>query len=105
MGSVDSLNAQQRAVLHLLLRQGKSYDEIAGMLHSDATAIRRRAQGAVAAVAPDDADVSADRRAEIADYLLGQQTASQRAATREYLEGSPAAFLFTGHVPVLSGAR
>jgi hypothetical protein len=90
MGSVDSLNAQQRAVLQLLLRQGKSYDEIAGMLHSDATAIRRRAQGAVAAVAPDDADVSADRRAEIADYLLGQQTASQRAATREYLEGSPA---------------
>jgi Sigma-70, region 4 len=90
MASIDSLSAQQRAVLQLLLRQGKSYDEIAALLHTDAAAIRRRAQGAVAALAPDDADVSPDRRNEIADYLLGQQTASQRAATREYLEGSAA---------------
>jgi hypothetical protein len=90
MGSLDSLNAQQTAVLQLLLRQGKSYDEIAAMLHSDAAAIRRRAQGAVTALTLDDPDVSADRRNEIADYLLGQQTASQRAATREYLEGSAA---------------
>jgi hypothetical protein len=90
MDSLEGLNAQQRAVLALLLRQGKSYDEIASMLHSDAAAIRRRAQGAVGALAPADADVSDDRRNEIADYLLGQQTASQRAATREYLEGSAA---------------
>jgi Mg/Co/Ni transporter MgtE len=90
MGSLESLNAQQRAVVQLLLRQGKSYDEIAALLHSDAAAIRRRAHGAVGALAPDDADVPADRRNEIADYLLGQQTASQRAATREYLEGSAA---------------
>jgi hypothetical protein len=90
MDSLEGLNAQQRAVLALLLRQGKSYDEIAAMLHSDATAIRRRAQDAVGALAPDDAGVSADRRNEVADYLLGQQTASQRAATREYLEGSAA---------------
>jgi hypothetical protein len=90
MDSLEGLNAQQRAVLELLLRQGKSYDEIGALLHSDAAAIRRRAQGAVGALAPADADVSEDRRNEIADYLLGQQTASQRAATREYLEGSAA---------------
>jgi hypothetical protein len=90
MGSIESLTAQQRAVLQLLLRQGKSYDEIAGLLKSDAAAIGRRAQAAVAALGPDPAQIPADRRNEIADYLLGQQTASQRAATREYLEGSAA---------------
>jgi hypothetical protein len=88
MDRIDSLSAQQRAVLQLLLRQGRSYDEIAGLLHADTAAIRRRAQAAVAALAADDANVSVDRRNEVADYLLGQQTASQRAATREYLEGS-----------------
>jgi hypothetical protein len=91
MGSTESLNAGQRAVLQLLLRQGKSYDEIAGLLKSDAGAIRRRAHGAVEVLAPDDSDVPADHRNEIADYLLGQQTAAQSAATREYLEASPAA--------------
>jgi len=90
MDPLERLNAQQRAVLGLLLARGKSYDEIAAMLKTDAAAIRRRAQGAVAALAPDEAQVSDDRRNEIADYLLGQQTASQRAATREYLEGSAA---------------
>ena len=88
MGSIESLNDGQRAVLQLLLRRGKSYDEIAALLKSDAAAIRTRAHGAVEALGPDGSDVDADRRNEIADYLLGQQTASQRAATREYLEAS-----------------
>jgi hypothetical protein len=90
MGSLESLNEGQRAVLQLLLGKGKSYDEIARLLHSDAGAVRRRAQGAVDVLGPNGADVPGDRRNEIADYLLGQQTASQRAATREYLEGSTA---------------
>ena len=90
MGSLESLNEGQRAVLQLLLGKGKSYDEIARLLHSDPGAVRRRAQGAVDVLGPDGSDVPDDRRSEIADYLLGQQTASQRAATREYLEGSAA---------------
>jgi hypothetical protein len=90
MGSLESLNEGQRAVLQLLLGKGKSYDEIARLLHSDPGAVRRRAQGAVDVLGPDSSDVAGDRRSEIADYLLGQQTASQRAATREYLEGSAA---------------
>lgn len=90
MGSIERLNDGQRAVLQLLLRQGKSYDDIAGLLHTDAGGVRRRAHGAVEALGPDSAEVSGDRRHEIADYLLGQQTASRRAATREYLGGSPA---------------
>jgi DNA-directed RNA polymerase specialized sigma24 family protein len=90
MGSLESLNEGQRAVLQLLLGKGKSYDEIARLLHSDPGAVRRRAHGAVDALGPDSSEVPPDRRHEIADYLLGQQTASQRAATREYLEGSAA---------------
>jgi hypothetical protein len=90
MGSLESLNEGQRAVLQLLLGKGKSYDEIARLLHSDPGAVRRRAQGAVKVLGPDSSDVPDERRSEIADYLLGQQTASQRAATREYLEGSAA---------------
>jgi hypothetical protein len=90
MASIESLNDGQRAVLQLLLRQGKSYDHLAVLLKSDPAGVRGRARGAVAAVAPDAGEIGDDRRDEISDYLLGQQTASQRAATREYLESSPA---------------
>lgn len=90
MASLDSLNDGQRAVLQLLLRQGKSYDDLAGLLKTDPSGVRTRARGAVAAVGPDSSEIGTERRDEISDYLLGQQTASQRAATREYLQSSPA---------------
>lgn len=90
MASLRSLNDEQRAVLQLLLRQGKSYDDIAALLKSDPARIRARARGAVAALGPDPGDIGTERRDEISDYLLGQQTASQRAATREYLQSSSA---------------
>lgn len=90
MASLEGLNDGQRAVLQLMLRQGKSYDDLAGMLKTDLAGVRARARGAIAAVGPDSTKIGEERRDEIADYLLGQQTAAQRAATREYLEGSPA---------------
>jgi hypothetical protein len=90
MASLDSLTDGQRAVLQLLLRQNKSYDDLAGLLKTDVDAVRARARGAVTALGPEPAGIDGDRRDEIADYLLGQQSASRRAATREYLEGSPA---------------
>jgi hypothetical protein len=90
MASLESLNDGQRAVLQLLLRQGKSYDDLAGLLKTDPAGVRSRAYDAVAAVGPDAGEIGEDRRNEIADYLLGQQTASQRAATREYLQSSSA---------------
>lgn len=90
MASLDSLSDGQRAVLQLLLRQDKSYDELATLLKTDVDAVRARARGAVAALGPDPAQIDEDRRDEIADYMLGQQSASRRAATREYLEGSAA---------------
>jgi hypothetical protein len=90
VASLDSLSDGQRAVLQLLLRQNKSYDDLATLLKTDVDAIRARARGAVAAIGPEPAGIDADRRDEIADYMLGQQSASRRAATREYLEGSSA---------------
>ena len=88
MASLDSLSDGQRAVLQLLLRQNKSYDDLANLLKTDLDAVRARARGAVTALGPEPAGIDEDRRHEIADYLLGQQSASRRAATREYLEGS-----------------
>jgi len=90
MASLDSLSDGQRAVLQLLLRQNKSYDDLASLLKTDLDAVRARARGAVSALGPDPAGIDADRRDEIADYLLGQQSASRRAATREYLGASAA---------------
>ncbi|HEV7806242.1 MAG TPA: hypothetical protein VGO80_10505 [Solirubrobacteraceae bacterium] len=91
MAKLDDLNDRQRAVLQLLLKQRKSYDEIADLLKTDSSSVQSRAQDAVAALGPDATDVDADRRRELADYLLGQQSDSHRAATREYLEDSAAA--------------
>src|SRR3954447_14892984 len=88
MSSLDSLNDLQRATLQLLLKQGKSYDEIAALLRTSSSAIQTRAHEAICALGPDVARIGEDRRHEIGDYLLGQQTASRRAATREYLEDS-----------------
>lgn len=88
MAPLESLNDGQRAVLQLLLRQGKSYDDLAGLLHTDSNGVRARAHEAVQALGPDSPDIGLDRRREIADYLLGQQGAAERAATREYLEDS-----------------
>ncbi len=86
MATIDDLTAPERAVLALLLQRGKSYDEIAGMLKLNRSAVQSRAHEAVAALGPARPSIGHDRRNEIADYLLGQQTASGRAATREYLE-------------------
>jgi hypothetical protein len=88
MATLDSLSDGQRAVLQLLLRQNKSYEDLASLLKTDLDAVRGRARGAVTALGPEPAGIDEDRRHEIADYLLGQQSASRRAATREYLEGS-----------------
>lgn len=91
MARVEELPADQKAVLQLLLKQGKSYDELAALLRLDATGVRDRALDALDALGPQDAaGLSSERQDEISDYLLGQQSASQRAATRSFLEGSAA---------------
>ena len=90
MSPVDTLDATQRAVLQLVLKQGKGYDEIADLLGIEVSAVRGRAHAALDALGPSTAGLTAGRRADIADYLLGQQSTEDRDATREHLEGSAA---------------
>src|SRR4051794_39816821 len=91
MSPVDDLAPDQRAVLQLLLKQGKAYVELATLLRISPEAVRDRAVTALESLGPrDGAPLAPERRAEVADYLLGQQSASQRLDTREFLEGSAA---------------
>jgi len=91
MSRLEQLSADRRAVLQLLLVQGKSYDEIAGLLRISTEAVRERALNALDELGPEEAPgLTGERQDEIADYLLGQQAASERAATRRFLEGSAA---------------
>ncbi len=52
MASIDSLPADQRAVLQLVLQRGRSYEEIANMLSIDRAAVRDRALAAFDALGP-----------------------------------------------------
>src|SRR4051794_29750137 len=89
MSGIKELSVDQMAVLALVLRQGRPFRELAGMLDMDEGEMRRRAHGAHDAPAPDgDAGLPADRRAEVSDYLLGQQSNEQRAGTYRFLESS-----------------
>src|SRR6185312_6218474 len=90
MSGIDSLPVEQRAVLQLLLQQGRPYHDLSGLLDIDAAEVRRRAHSALDALGPDETGLDPERRGEIGDYLLGQQDDAGRAATHRYLEGSPA---------------
>lgn len=88
MSTLDHLPADQRNTLQLLLKHGKSYEELAALLRLHPDAVRIRALEALEALGPETAGLSPERQDEVSDYLLGQQTASERAATRDFLEGS-----------------
>jgi hypothetical protein len=89
MARIDDLRPDQRAALQLLLQQGRSYDDIAGLLRMEPGAVRERAHSALDSLGPEDVpDLSLEQQDDIADYLLGQQSASQRAGTRDFLERS-----------------
>ncbi|HEV7461033.1 MAG TPA: hypothetical protein VGN78_10885 [Solirubrobacteraceae bacterium] len=89
MTEIDDLPADQRAVLQLLVKQGQTYEDLSGLLDIDRAAVRERARSALEALGPDAGRrLAPERRAEISDYLLGQQSASEQAATRDHLAGS-----------------
>jgi hypothetical protein len=93
MSRLDDLPPDQRAALSLLLRQRKSYAEVAGLLRIPDRAVHDRAHAALAVLAPRLArELPPARREEIGDYLLGQQAdLAARLRTRAFLEGSPQA--------------
>ena len=88
MASLDSLPADQRAVLQLVLQRGRSYDDIARMLSIDRAAVRERALTAFDPLGPQ-TGVPDQRRALITDYLLGQLPARVAEQTHARLAESP----------------
>jgi hypothetical protein len=90
MSRLDALPADQKSVLQLLLRQGKGYDDLSGLLRLDAEEVRSRAHDALDTLGPGAGGLSAERRHEIADWLLGQQDPDEAAATRAFVDGSTA---------------
>ncbi len=82
MSGLETLPPDQRAVLHLILQQGRGYADLAGMLKLDASAVRERALAGIEALAEPGSDALApEQRGRIADYLLGQQDATERIVT------------------------
>jgi hypothetical protein len=89
MSGIEDLPAEERAVLQLALRSDRPFHELAGLLELDEDEMRRHAHAALAALGPDDtAGLDSARRDEVADWLLGQQSADQRAGTERFLAGS-----------------
>jgi hypothetical protein len=85
MSTIDSLPADQAAVLSLLLTQQKSYGEIAQALDLSAAAVSERAYVALSSLAEPEKAPAPKRRAEIGDYLLGQQDSEAASKTRSSL--------------------
>ncbi len=73
MSSLDSLPQDQRAVLQLILGQGRSYTQIAELLKMNPASVRERALAALDALGPE-TPVAPENRGQISDYLLGQLT-------------------------------
>jgi hypothetical protein len=107
---LDALPADQRAAVQLLLKQGQTYDQLADLLGIDPDGVRARAHAALDALGPDPGpELDAAARADVADYLLGQQSVSQREATRDLLSRSDDARDWAGAVagslePLAGGA-
>jgi hypothetical protein len=85
----DRLAPDQRAAVELVLRQGRSYGELASLLGMPEETIRARARNGIAGLAPD--LPPPPRAGEIADWLLGQQPDGHAARTRALVLSDPAA--------------
>jgi hypothetical protein len=73
MARLDDLPPDQRAVLQLVLREGRSLDDLAGLLRISPEAVRERARiGAEALAPPPPAGLDTAERGRIALWLLGQ---------------------------------
>jgi hypothetical protein len=96
MATFDQLSDEQRAIVELVLRQGKRYDELSDMLDMPEARVRELARDALVDLAPISArGVEEDWRGQIADYVLGQQAGPEATATRGHLRRSEAARSWT----------
>jgi hypothetical protein len=83
MATLADLPADQRAVLSLVLAQGRSYDELGAALSIDRAEVRQRALAALDALGPE-TGTPPPQRALLTDYLLGQLP--PRVAEQIYLQ-------------------
>lgn len=89
MSQLQTLAPDQRAVLELLLRQGRSYAELSELLGLPEDAVRERAHAALAALAPDRAAPVGEDGA-VADWILGQVSGKEASGTRDAISRMPA---------------
>ena len=89
MATFDQLPADQRAIIELLLKRKRSYDALSDMLDMPPSRVRELAREALTELAPYTADrVDPDWRAQVADYVLNQQSGPESAATQGHLKRS-----------------
>jgi hypothetical protein len=89
MATFDQLSAEKRAIVELVLQQGKRYEELAGMLGMPEARVRELARDALLELAPLSAGrVEDDWRGQLADYVLGQQAGPEATATKGHLRRS-----------------
>ena len=89
MATFDQLAADQRAIIEIVLRQGKSYEQIGEMLDLPPARVRELAREALGELAPTTAElVDPQWRGQVADYILGEQTGPEAQATRGHLKRS-----------------
>jgi hypothetical protein len=92
MATFDQLSPEQRAIVELVLRQGKTYGELADMLNLPEGRVRELARDALVELAPVSVrGVEEDWRGQLADYVLGQQSGPEATATKGHLRRSEAA--------------
>jgi len=92
MATFDQLSPEQRAIVELILRQGKTYEELADMLNLPEPRVRELARDALVELAPVSVrGVEEDWRGQLADYVLGQQSGPEATATKGHLRRSEAA--------------
>lgn len=96
MATFDQLAADQRAIIEIVLAQGRSYEQIGEMLDLPPARVRELARDALAELAPYTAEfVDAQWRGQLADYVLGQQTGPEAQATRGHLKRSEPARIWS----------
>jgi Anti-sigma-K factor rskA/Sigma-70, region 4 len=92
MATFDQLSPEQRAIVELVLRQGKTYGELSEMLNLPEGRVRELARDALVELAPVSVrGVEEDWRGQLADYVLGQQAGPEATATKGHLRRSEAA--------------
>ena len=92
VSGLETLPPDQRAVLQLILVQGRGYGDLATTLKLDAAAVRERAVAGTAAFGlPGTGDVDEATRGRIVDYMLGQLGDGERIVAFAELGESPAA--------------